>query len=138
MNYLKSLFFNFLIVFFANHLLPGIDVVVQKKLPSVGGDLLFAIGLGVLNSLIYPVLKVLNKRSLSFLQILLASLILNFSAYALLKLLPFRIHISTWEGYLIPAIAVTVVSFLTNFLEMRACQHCHPQSPPSDEPPPGL
>jgi len=136
MNYLKSLFFNFLIVFFANHLLPGIDVVVQKKLPHLGGDLIFAIGLGVLNSLIYPVLRFLNKRSMISLQILLASFILNFSAYALLKVLPLGIHISSWDGYLVPAIAVSIVSFLTNFFEMKAYERNHPSAP--FEPPPEL
>jgi len=137
MNYLKSLFFNFLIVFFANHLLPGIDVVMQKKLPDVGGDLLFAIGLGLLNSLICPVLKLINKRSSVILQLVLTILVLNFTAYALLKLLPFGIRISTWEGYFFPAMIVSIVSFVTNFLEIRR-HHRHHHSeelPPSDEPP---
>ena len=46
MTYLKSLFFNFLVVFFANHVLPGIEVVKPTKLPHIGGDLTFAIALG--------------------------------------------------------------------------------------------
>jgi hypothetical protein len=134
MKYLKSLFFNFLIVFFANHLLPGINVIVQTKLPHLGGDLLFAIGLGVLNSLIYPGLKVLHKKSSMFVQIALISIILNFGAYALLKLLPFGIHISSVEGYLLPAIVVAVVSFLTNYFEMKATHHPH-SSKSGHEPP---
>ncbi len=135
MSYLKSLFFNFLIVFFANHLLPGIDVVTQTKLPHLGGDLIFAVGLGVLNSLIYPVLKALHKKSAMLVQIAIISILLNFGAYALLKLLPFGIHIASMEGYLFPAIAVTIVSFLTNLFEMRIRHHHCPKSehePPTD------
>jgi hypothetical protein len=135
MNYLKSLLFNFLIVFFANHLIPGIDVVVQKKLPHLGGDLLFALGLGLVNSLIYPALKVLNRKSSIIAQIAIISIILNFGAYALLKLLPFGIQISSLEGYLFPALVVTIVSFLTNVFEMRAQRHHHcskSEEPPTD------
>jgi uncharacterized membrane protein YvlD (DUF360 family) len=136
MNYLKSLLFNFLIVFFSNHLIPGIDVVVQKKLPHLGGDLLFAVGLGLLNSLIYPMLKVLNRKSSMTAHIAIFSITLNFGAYALLKLLPFGIQISSLEGYLFPALAVTIVSFLTNLFEMRARRHPHcsnsEQEPPTD------
>lgn len=135
MNYLKSLFFNFLIVFFADHLLPGIDVMVQTKLPHIGGDLLFAIALGVLNSLIYPALKVLNKKSSMLIQIALISIILNFAAYAFLKLLPLGIHISSMEGYFIPAVVVAIVSFLTNYFEMKS-QHPHHHASKSEHEPP--
>ena len=37
-QYLKSLFFNFLTVFFANHIFSGIEVTSQTKLPHIGGD----------------------------------------------------------------------------------------------------
>jgi len=137
MSYLKSFFFNFLIIYFVNHLLPGIDVVMQVKLPHLGGDLLFALILGGLNSLIYPSLKLLMKRSSRaslIMQIALIAIVFNFGAYAILKFLSIGIMISTMEGYFIPAIVVTIVSFLTNFLAMKAHQrHHHPHG--SREPP---
>jgi hypothetical protein len=138
MSYLKSFFFNFLTIFFANHLLPGIDVVMQVKLPHVGGDLLFAIVLGGLNALIYPTLKLVMKRSAKLMlttQIALIAIVFNFGAYAILKLLSIGIMISSLEGYFIPAIVVTIVSFLTNFLAMKAYQRHHHTAESHREPP---
>jgi len=124
MNYLKCLFFNFLTVFFANHILPGIEVINQTKLPHLGGDIPFAVGLGFLNSLIYPVLKLTHCFTIPHLAIV--SIVLNFAAYAVLKFLPIGIHISSIEGYLFPAILVTVISFITNYYEMKGN---HPPPP---------
>lgn len=128
MRYLKSLFFNFLVVFFVNHVLPGIDVVSQAKLPHIGGDLLFAIILGAINSLIFPVLKLAGKASL--MKIAGLSLGINLIAYALLKLIPFGIRISSIQGYLLAALFVAIGSFLTNYFEMKRAR-CH--SPSNDD-----
>lgn len=133
MNYLKSLFFNFLAVFFANHILPGIDVINQTKLPHLGGDLPFAIVLGLLNSLIYPAFKLL-KRHAGVLRIIAVALILNFGAYAILKLISaIGIRVSSFEGYFAASIVVTLGSFLTNFLEMKHDQR-NTSSPMSHDP----
>ena len=118
MNYIKSLFFNFLVVFFADHILPGIEVVDQTKLPHFGGDLLFSVALGFLNSLIFPFLKLVD-RNLTALRIAMIALVLNFAAYALLKLLPVGIQVITVEGYILAAVVVSLGSFLTNYLELK-------------------
>lgn len=131
MSYLKSLFFNFLIVFFANHILPGIAVIDQTKLPHLGGDLPFAVALGFLNSLIYPLLRLVRKQQTA-LQIGTFALVLNFAAYAVLRFLPLGIHVSSVEGYIFAALFVTLGSFLTNYFEMKHFQH-KPKS--SIEPP---
>ncbi|MBI3508449.1 MAG: phage holin family protein [Chlamydiia bacterium] len=128
--FLKSLFFSFLSVFFANHILPGIAVVDPTKLPHIGGDLPFAIALGLLNALIYPFLKMLDSH-LSAVRIGFAAILLNFVVYALLKVVPIGIQISTWQGYLIPAALVTLVSFFINFYEMRHYRKCSLPSTPS-------
>lgn len=129
MYYIKTLFFNFLVVFFADHILPGIEVMNQTKLPHVGGDLLFAAGLGLLNSLIFPLLK-LVKQQPTALRIALIALIMNFLAYAIVKLLPVGIHITSVEGYLLVSLGVTLGSFLINFLEMKHYKSsCGPSGP---------
>ena len=79
MNYLKSLVINFLVIFFSDHILPGIQVIDQTKLPHIGGDMILAVGLGFLNSLIYPVMKGLHKDP-SSIKIAFSALILNFAA----------------------------------------------------------
>lgn len=122
MNYIKSLFFNFLIVFFANHILPGIYVHDLTKIPHIRADLLFPLCLGLLNSLIYPILKVFSQ-SVSWFRIAALALILNFIVYALLKLLPIGIEIATLEGYLFVSLLVSVGSFILNYWEMKHCEH---------------
>ena len=123
-KYLKSLFFNFLTIFFANHILSGIEVTNQTKLPHIGGDLIFAIVLGFLNSLILPILKLVD-RQISAPRIALISIILNFSAYAILKLAPIGIEVSSVEGYIFASTMVSLGSFLTNYLEMKHLEHQH-------------
>lgn len=118
MNYIKSLVFNFLIVFFSDYLIPGVDVVNQTKLPHIGGDLIFAAALGLLNSLIVPILKSMDGY-LTIVRISIASLILNFAAYALLKLLPLGVFITNVEGYIIVALTVSIASTILNYVEMK-------------------
>lgn len=133
MTYLKSLFINFLAVFFTSHILAGIEVVNPTKLPHVGADVLFALALGFLNSLIVPVLKVV-ERVPHVAKIALFSLAFAFGAYAVLKFLPLGIEVVTINGYLIASIFVAIVCFLTNYLEMRSLL---PKAPkPPEEPPP--
>lgn len=131
MHYIKSLFFSFLTVFFSLHIFSGIEVTNTTKLPHVGGDLLFAAGLGLLNSLIFPILKMIDKHSLGLRMISIA-VVLNFAAYALLKLLPLGISITSLEGYAIVSAAVSVCSFLTNYLEMKHSEHSHHEEKPID------
>jgi uncharacterized membrane protein YvlD (DUF360 family) len=114
-----------LIVFFANYILPGIEIVNHTKLPQLAGDIPFAIALGLLNSLIYPVLKSLHRET-SVLSIAVVALILNLAAYAILKFFTsIGIEVRTIEGYLVVSLVVAVGSFLTNFLEMKHYQHHH-------------
>lgn len=118
MNYLKNLAINFLVVFFSDHVLPGIEVTNQTKLPHLGGDLIFAFVLGLLNSLIYTGLKMLHGQ-VSGLKIAIVCLILNFAAYAIVKFIPIGVHVLTVEGYVLAASTVSISSYLTNFFEMR-------------------
>jgi uncharacterized membrane protein YvlD (DUF360 family) len=117
MYYLKAFFYNLILVFFANYLLPGIDVVSHTKIPHIGGDLIFALGLGLINSLIFPFLKVSHHAT--YVKMAGLIVVVNFIAYALLKLLPVGIHVTSFTGYFAAAIWVSVGSFLTNFFEMK-------------------
>lgn len=128
MYYLKSLFFNFLAVFFANHILPGILVVNQTRLPHLGADLPFALILGFLNSLIYPLMKAFEFK-ISVIRLALAALVLNLVAYALVKILTLGIQINSILGYFLAAILVTVASFWTNYLEFKHFRHKKAEPP---------
>lgn len=117
MHYLKTLLINFLVVFFTNHVLPGILVMNQTKLPHIGGDIIMAIALGILNTLIYPVLHLIHHASA--LKIALVAIILNFAAYIIVKMAPIGIAVTSVEGYILASSIVTIGSFLTNFFEMK-------------------
>ena len=130
MNYLKSLSINFLVVFFADHILPGIEVT-HTKLPHIGGDLILAIALGLLNSLIYPILKLIKSEA-SSLKIALISFILNFATYGVVKLIPIGVTLTSVEGYILVSTIVTLSGFTTNYFEMRRHHsHHHPTDTPS-------
>jgi hypothetical protein len=117
-QYLKNLAYNFLTVFFTNYLFPGIDVVHLSKLPHIGGDLLFALVMGLLSSLIYPVLKVIDP-TIHLARIGIVAGGLSFGAYAVLKFAPLGIEVKTVEGYFFASLAVALGAFLTNFFEMK-------------------
>jgi uncharacterized membrane protein YvlD (DUF360 family) len=119
MNYLKSFFLNFLVVFFAVHVLNGVDVTTPTKLPHLGSDIPFALVLGLLNSLIEPVFAFAFRPATVF-RLLLTAFALNFGIFALVKFISkIGIDISSVEGYLSVSAAVAVASFLTNYLEMK-------------------
>ena len=118
MNYVKGFFFHFLIVFFADYVLPGVEVVHITKLFHIQADLLFPLVLGFLNSFIYPILRVFD-RNVSWLRMGSFSLILNFIAYAFLKLVSIGIEIVTLEGYLLASLSVSIGSFILNYFEMK-------------------
>ncbi|EKE08529.1 MAG: hypothetical protein ACD_17C00118G0005 [uncultured bacterium] len=126
MVYLKSLVMNFLLIFFANHVIPGTMIVYPTKLPHIGGDVMFAASLAVLNMLVYPVLRLLQKE-VGEVKVAIACLILNFVAYAVIKLIPSSgIKIMTIQGYVILAFVVTVIGFLSNYFEMKQSQPKNP------------
>lgn len=121
MRYFKSFFYNFLIVFFANHILPGVEVIDPTKLPHLGADLSFAFVLGLLNCLIYPVLKALRRAD--GLRICLSAAFLSLTAYAVLKILPLGIQVFSMKGYGFCTLFVFIGSGVINFLEFKQDQH---------------
>lgn len=132
MRYWKCLFYNFLTVFFANHILPGVGVTDPSRLPHIGGDLLFAFALGLLNTLIVPVLKLFKQASI--LHIAVGALILNFLVFALVKVLPVGITVFSIEGYLLASLLVSIITFLINYWELKSVHKR--EEPPSIPPAP--
>jgi uncharacterized membrane protein YvlD (DUF360 family) len=106
--------------------------VNQTKIPHLGGDLIFAVALGLLNSLIFPLLKMMDG-SVGLVRISIIALVLNFAAYALLKLLPLGIFITNVEGYLSASLVVSIGSVLLSYSQLRQCRKCashHHEEPP--------
>ncbi|MBU6384234.1 MAG: phage holin family protein [Verrucomicrobia bacterium] len=117
MKILKIFGINFLLVFFANYVIPGIQVMDQTKLPHIRGDLIMALGLAFLNTLILPILKMLGQATA--VKIAILAVVLNFATYAVIRWVPVSIGIMNIEGYLMVSLVVSIGSFLTNFFEMK-------------------
>lgn len=117
-KFLKAFFFNALVIFFVNYLIPGIHIAESSKIPHIYGDILFPLVLGFLNSLILPALRVIDQP-FSLMRLAVVALILNFAAYAFLKIIPIKIHLETIEGYLLGALSVTLISLMISGWEMR-------------------
>ena len=99
MSYFKSLLLNFLAVFFANHVIPGLEVAYYTKLPHIEGDLIFSFALGFLNSLVFPVMRIF-KIKLSHFKIGLITFFISFGAYSIVNLLPLGIKVKSPSGFI--------------------------------------
>ncbi len=128
MKYIKAVFFSFLIIFFANLVLPGVEIINRTKLPHLGSDFPFALLLGFLNASIYPVVKLFGKKSPIF-QIVTSAIILNFAFYGTLSLLSIGIHLETIHGFLLVSSVVVVASIIANLIEMMG-----DRAPPEEDP----
>lgn len=104
-------------VFFANHIIPGIQVTYYTKLPHIEGDLIFAAAVGFLNSLIFPILRLVAGPT--HFKIGLVSFIISFGSYSIVNLLPVGIHITNASGYVWCSVVVWFAGYLTNHLEYR-------------------
>ena len=122
MTYFKSLFINFLTVFFVNHVIPGVEIAYYTKLPHVGGEIIFAAALGFINSLIFPVLRIF-QFSPSHFKIVLVSFIVSFGAYSIVNLLPVGVKITTAGAFIWSGLIVWFISYLTNHLEFKQYLH---------------
>ena len=119
MTYFKSLLFNFLTVFFVNHMIPGVDIIYYTKLPSIEGDIIFAFALGLLNSLIFPVMHFFKFKP-SYFKIGFVAFLISFAGYALINLFPLGVNVKTPGAFIWSGLIVWFASYLTNHLELRA------------------
>lgn len=92
---------------------------------------MFALGLGLLNSLIYPILRMISLRLLA-LKIFLCAFVLNFIACGILKIASLGISIGSFKGYAILSLTISVGSFLINFFERKPASQAPEISPPED------
>lgn len=134
MKYIKALFFSFLVIFFANYILPGIEVTNKTKLPHLGTDFPFAFALAFFNAFIYPAVQLFGRKSPVF-QIITIATILNFAAYGSLSLMNLGIHVDSIKAYLLVTLVITIASIIANILEMIENKPQDPIEPidPSNE-----
>ena len=118
MTYFKSLLINFLTVFFVDHIVPGVEINYYSKLPDIGGDLIFSFALGLINSLIFPIIMLFRIKPTHF-KMGIISFFVSFGAYSIVNILPVGVHISTAGAFIWSGAIVWAISYFTNHLEAR-------------------
>jgi len=117
MNYIRSLFLNFLIVFFIDRVVPGIQVASYEQVPNIGADILFALAVGFLNASVYPFFAIL-EISTTKLKLALFNFIISFVSFGAIALVPFGVQ-ATIGGVFLAGAIVWIVAFFTNYLDWQ-------------------
>ncbi|MGB7979145.1 MAG: phage holin family protein [Chlamydiales bacterium] len=118
MNYLRSFFLNFLIVFFIDRVCPGVEIAGYEEVPNIGADILFSLVLGFLNSSIFFFLALL-ELTISDLKMALISFVVSFGAFILIGIIPFGVRVVNPWGVILGGGVVWIVAVLTNHLEWK-------------------
>jgi uncharacterized membrane protein YvlD (DUF360 family) len=118
MNYLRSLFLNFLTVFFVDRVAPGIQIDSFEQVPNIGADLLFSLILGFLNATVFPFLAILELKPTPM-KMGLATFVITFVGFIAIAIFPFGVRVVGPIGVLIGGGIVWVVAFFTNYLEWK-------------------
>ncbi len=121
MNYLRSFFLNFLIVFFVDRVSPGVEIANFEQVPNIGADILFSLILGFLNSSIFFFLALL-ELTISNLKMAVMSFIVSFGAFFIIAIVPFGVRVVSVWGIVFGGGLVWLVAVLTNYLEWKHYQ----------------
>ena len=118
MTYLRSLALNFLIVFFMNHSMPGIEISSFENVPNVGADIVFSIVVGFLNAAIFPVFVLFSLKP-TFLKMAIIAFIISFGAFILATFASIGVKVLTIGGAVGAGLIVFIVSSVSNYLEYK-------------------
>lgn len=118
MNYVRSFFLNFLIVFFVDRVAPGVEIGSYEQVPNIGADILFALAVGFLNASIFFFLVILELNITNF-KLALYSFCVSFGSFLAIAIFPFGVRVVNPMGVIIGGGIVFAVSFLTNHLEWK-------------------
>ena len=118
MNYLRSFFLNFLIVFFVDRAAPGVEIASFEQVPNIGADILFSLVLGFLNSSIFFFLALLELKISNF-RMALMSFIVSFGAFIAIAIVPFGVRVVSPIGVIFGGGVVWAMAVLTNYLEWK-------------------
>ena len=117
-TYFRSLVFNFLVVFFVNHVIPGITMAEYTKLPHIKGEFIFSFAMGLLLSLVYPVLHRFHLKP-SYFKIGVITLAISVIGYGIVSFLPLGIQVSKFGTYIWCVLIVWFFSYMTNYFPCK-------------------
>jgi uncharacterized membrane protein YvlD (DUF360 family) len=117
MTYFRSFILNFLAVLFIAHFAPGIATPYHESGSSFFADVFFAVIVGFLNTLIFPVLIFLEIYPTKVLLALFGAIV-SFASFTVIAILPYGMDVDA-AGVLVGGLFVWMVSFVTNYLDLR-------------------
>lgn len=124
MTYVRSLVLNFLVVFFVNRAIPGIEVGTFENVANVGADLLFSIILAFLNASVFPALVIFDLKP-TLLKMVIVCFVITFVSFGIIGIAHWGVRVMTFGGYLFGSIIVWLVAIFSNYLEFK-----HSYKPP--------
>jgi uncharacterized membrane protein YvlD (DUF360 family) len=116
MNYLRSLFLNFLVVFFVDRMGPGMSIDSYEQVPNIGADILFSAILGFLNASVFPFFFILELKPTK-LKIGIITFIISYAAFIVIAIIPFGVRVESATGVIVGGLIVWAMAFFTNSLE---------------------
>lgn len=118
MNYLRSLFLNFLIVFFVDRVIPGVTIANYEDVPNIGADILFSLVVGFLNASIFFFLTILESE-ITKLKLFIFSFVISFGSFLAIAIFPFGVSVESPLGFILGGGIVCLVSYFSNILEWQ-------------------
>lgn len=118
MNYLRSLFLNFLIVFFIDRVAPGVEIQSYENVPNIGADLFFSLVVGFLNTSVYFFFALMEMK-VTNLKLGLSTFIISFGAFLIIAIVPFGVRVVNPLGVIIGGLVVWLTAFMANHLEWK-------------------
>ena len=118
MTYLRSLFINFLIVFFVDRVAPGMEIDSFEQVPNIGADLLFSLIVGFLNASVFPLLFIL-EMNITLLRMGLMTFVITFVCFLAISIFPFGVRVVSPAGFFVGGSIVWAISFFSNYLESK-------------------
>lgn len=118
MNYLRSLFLNFLVVFFVDRVAPGVEISYYEQVPNIGADILFSLIVGFLNASIFFFLALMEIKITRF-KLALFSFVISFAAFLAIAIFPFGVQVVNAWGVIIGGGVVWAVAYVSNYLEWQ-------------------
>ena len=116
MNYLRSIFFNFLVVFFVDRIGPGMNISYYENVPNIGADVLFSAVVGIINASVFPLLFILELQP-TVLKIGIITFLISYGAFITIAIVPFGVRVETLTGVIVGGFIVWAMAFFTNYLE---------------------
>ncbi len=116
MTYLRAFFLNFLIVFFVDRVMPGVEISNYEAVPNIGADILFSLVLGFLNTSVFFAWALL-EAPITHLKLAVPTFIISFGGFLLIAIFPFGVQVVNAGGVIFGGGLVWLVAYLTNYLE---------------------